>query len=194
MSWSRPLARRDCWRLGAAAFLPLAAGACGFRPLYGGSVGDEVAAELASIEVVAPDTRIGQILKNRLLDDLNPAGTTVAPRYRLNVQLSRTKTALAIQLDETITRFDLTLAAFFSLRDLEEGGPPPGEDEAGQGEDGAGPAPAYRSALRRVASYNVVTDPFATLMAEQDAELRAATELSRGIRTLLTLHFQGDPV
>ena len=62
---------------------------------------------------------------------------------------------------------------------------------AAEGE--AGPEPAYRSALRRVASYNVVTDPFATLMAEQDAELRAATELSRGIRTLLTLHFQGGP-
>lgn len=189
MSWSRPLSRRECWRLGAAALLPLAAGSCGFRPLYGGSVGDEVAAELASIEVVAPDTRIGQILKNRLLDDLNPAGTTVAPRYRLTVQLSRTQTALAIQLDETITRFDLTLAAFFSLRDLEEGGPLPAD---GGSEDEAGPEPAYRSALRRVASYNVVTDPFATLMAEQDAELRAATELSRGIRTLLTLHFQGD--
>ncbi|MEZ5859897.1 MAG: LPS assembly lipoprotein LptE [Geminicoccaceae bacterium] len=188
MSWSRPLARRGCWRLGAAALLPLAAGACGFRPLYGGAVGEEVAAELASIEVVAPATRVGQLLKNRLLDDLDPAGATVARRYRLIVELSRTQTALAIQLDETITRYDLTLAAFFSLHDLkvDGAGMPAAEGEAG-------PEPAYRSALRRVASYNVVTDPFATLMAEQDAELRAATELSRGIRTLLTLHFQGGP-
>ncbi len=183
MSWSEPFSRRRCFGLGLAALLPVAAGACGFRPLYGGAPGGEVAAELASIEVVTPDTRVGQLLKNRLLDDLNPSGMTVQSRYRLTLELRRTETALAIQLDETITRFDLTLAAFFALTSLEAGGPAPAGVEA-EGE------PAYRSALRRVASYNVVSDPFATLMAEQDAERRAATELSRGIRTLLTLHFQ----
>lgn len=187
MSWSEPLSRRSCLGLGAAAFLPAAAGSCGFRPLYGGAPGGEVAAELASIEVVTPDTRVGQLLKNRLLDDLNPSGMTVASRYRLTLELRRTETALAIQLDETITRFDLTLAAFFVLTSLEADGVSP----ASAGADGdAASGPAYRSALRRVASYNVVSDPFATLMAEQDAERRAATELSRGIRTLLTLHFQ----
>lgn len=187
MSWSRPLARRRCLGLGAAALLPLAAGACGFRPLYGGAPGGETAAELASIEVVAPATLVGQFLKNRLLDDLNPSGMTVATRYRLTLDLRRNETALAIQLDDTITRFDLTLAAFFALTSLETGGAAPASAAL---EGGAASQPAYRSAVRRVASYNVVTDPFATLMAEQDAERRAATELSRAIRTLLTLHFQ----
>ena len=45
----------------------------------------------------------------------------------------------------------------------------------------------YRSAVRRVASYNVQRDPFATLAAEQDAERRAAVEVSHQIRTLLAL-------
>ena len=47
-----------------------------------------------------------------------------------------------------------------------------------------------RSAVRRVASYNVVADPFATLIAEQDAERRAAVEVSRVIRTQLTIFFE----
>ena len=38
-------------------------------------------------------------------------------------------------------------------------------------------------------SYNVRGDPFATLIAEQDAERRAAREVARQIRTMLQLYF-----
>ena len=47
----------------------------------------------------------------------------------------------------------------------------------------------YDSATRRVVSYNVRTDPFATLIAEQDAERRASREVARQIRTILSLYF-----
>ena len=47
----------------------------------------------------------------------------------------------------------------------------------------------YNSAIRRVVSYNVRTDPFSTLIAEQDAERRAAHELATQIRTMLSLYF-----
>jgi DNA polymerase III subunit delta len=59
-------------------------------------------------------------------------------------------------------------------------------------DDAARPGTLYRSAVRRVASYNVIGEPFATLIAEQDAERRAAVEVSREIRTLLTIFFEND--
>lgn len=212
------LGRRGCLALGAALLLPAGVGACGFRPLYGGTRGETAAAELAAIEVTAPLTRVGRILENQLISDLNPAGLAVPKRYRLDVKLDRAKKALAIQLDDTITRFDLTLAATFTLRpddgqrrrtsplaELERaaddklGGNPAAPAPAAPAPVDPAPvepeaaddlAPLYRSAVRRVATYNVIREPFATLIAEQDAERRAAVEVSREIRTLLTIFFE----
>jgi hypothetical protein len=194
-------------------------GGCGFRPLYAGPQGEAVSEELASIEVRAPQTRLGRILQNRLIDDLNPAGLLVAKRYRLELALEQSRQALAIQLDDSITRYDLTLAAFFSLREGDDPGPAGRdmdealeeaedrfdvlpeigeetldeqvddiESEAESAGDAVGPL--YRSAVRRVASYNVINDPFATLIAEQAAERQAAVEVSREIRTLLAVFFE----
>lgn len=186
MWWSSRgrLDRRGSLGLMALA-LPAALGACGLRPLYGTVGGIETAEELAAIEIAAPRTRLGRILENQLIDDLNPAGLAVAKRYRLDVELRRTEKALAIQLDDRVTRFDLTLAAFFTLRPETAAAPPDAGEQAGEA-----PPPLYRSAVRRVASYNVIREPFATLVAEQDAERRAAVEVSREIRTLLAIHFE----
>lgn len=208
MSWSsptgRPAGRRAVLRLAAVLALPAGLAACGFRPLYGGDRGDVAAADLAAIEVSAPLTRLGRILENQLIDDLNPAGLSVAKRYRLDLSLERNQKALAIQIDDTITRYDLTISAFFALRPIDGSAPPAppsGEaaDDAAEAENAATdpavaesgrPEPLYRSAVRRVATYNVIREPFATLIAEQDAERRAAVEVSREIRTLLTLFFE----
>ena len=66
---------RRRWLAGALALtLPTALGGCGFRPLYAGPAGEQVASELAAIDVTAPMTRLGRILENQLIDDLNPAG------------------------------------------------------------------------------------------------------------------------
>ncbi len=42
-------------------------------------------------------------------------------------------------------------------------------------------------------SYNIRSDPFATLITEQDAERRAAREVARQIRTILSLYFANPP-
>lgn len=199
------LARRRCLALAASLTMPAGLAACGFRPLYGGDRGDVAAADLAAIEVAAPLNRLGRILENQLIDDLNPAGLAVAKRYRLDVSLERNQKSLAIQLDDTVTRFDLTLAAFFSLRPITDAAPvissvdQPADAVAAAdvtdttSADDPRPPPLYRSAVRRVATYNVIREPYATLVAEQDAERRAAVEVSREIRTLLTLFFETNP-
>ncbi|HMR31796.1 MAG TPA: LPS assembly lipoprotein LptE [Geminicoccaceae bacterium] len=172
MSWSEPAGRR--------ALLALAAGCaglagCGFRPLHGGSEGAAVDGELAAIEVSASQDRIGQVLKNFLIDDLNPRGSSEIGRYQLMVRTQRARNALIVQIDSTTTRYDMILAAFFELRDK------------------ADKTVLYRSAARRVASFNLRRAPFATQVSQQDAEDRAARELSTYIRTELALYFAGKP-
>ena len=192
-----------------------------------------MAEALASVEVRAPSSRLGRTLQNQLIEDLNPAGLGVAKRYRLDVRLRQSRRALAIQLDDSVTRYDLTLAAFFTLGAMDGGEPVSAEpahevdrrddtrlalpdvaeleaddplaataesdldeaefDEAdGEADGEERPGTLYRSAVRRVASYNVIREPFATLIAEQDAERRAAVEVSREIRTLLTIFFENE--
>lgn len=169
MSSSEIPRRRALLGLGLAAVLP----ACNLRPLHGGSQGAEIDRELASIEVDATQDRIGQQLKSFLLDDLNPRGMGEVGRYELTVRTQRSRTALIVQLNSDITRYDLILAAFYELRDKADN------------------KVLYRSAARRVSSYNVRRAPFATLTSEQNAEDNAARELSTYIRTQLALFFAG---
>lgn len=153
--------------LGLAAAL----GACGFRPMYG-QVGDgEVRNELAAVEVQTLTSRLGYLIRDNLLDQLNPAAVEVPARYLLTVQLRRRTSALGIQLDNTITRFNLTLTARFHLLDSETR------------------RVLYTSLVRRVASYNAVRAPYAELAAQLDAERRVAKDVSTDIRTQLAIHF-----
>jgi LPS-assembly lipoprotein len=163
------LARR---RLGFAALavLPLLAG-CNLRPIYGRVQQEGVRPELAAIEIVELSGRRGQLFRNYLIDELNPGGLVVPAAYALEVRLRQEQTALGIQLDDTATRYNLVLGADFALKRKVD-------DQV-----------IYSSATRRVVSFNVRSDPFGTLVAEQDAERRASREVARQIRTMLSLYF-----
>ncbi|MFO1067388.1 MAG: hypothetical protein U1E14_02585 [Geminicoccaceae bacterium] len=154
--------------------LPFLAG-CGLRPLHAGSEGEAIDAELAAVAVTAPEDRLGQFLKNDLLDDFNPRGIVVDPKYDLKVRLQRTRNALIIQLNDDITRYDMVLVAFYELSRRSDG------------------MVVYRSATRRSASYNQRRAPFATLVSQQNAEDRAAREISDFIRTQIALYFSRKP-
>ena len=156
------------------AGLALLAG-CGFRPLLREPDGADVREALAAIEVAGLSGRLGQILRTSLQDELNPVGIEVPARYQLLVRLSRKTDALAIQLDNTITRFNLTLTARFQLRDKTDN------------------RVLYASSVQRIASYNVRRAPYATLVAELDAEQRAAEEMGTNIRSMLVIHFVRTP-
>ncbi|MGI9450900.1 MAG: LPS assembly lipoprotein LptE [Geminicoccaceae bacterium] len=153
-----------------AATAPL--GACGFRPLLYRADGDTIREELAAIEISGLGGRLGQHLEIALDENLNPTSKRIPSRYDLAIRLTNTNNALAIQLDNTITRYNLSLTAAFELKDQ------------------AGGDLLYRSSVQRVASYNVRRAPYSTLTAQKDAERRAAEEIADDIRTLLALHFQ----
>jgi LPS-assembly lipoprotein len=157
-----------------AGFIPavLALAGCGLHPVYGPGGQAAVVPELAAIEVAEMgNSRRSQEFRNALLNQLNPSGLEAAPQYRLTVRLDEEQTRLAIQLNDVATRYNLTLAANFTLTRNTDG------------------QPLYSSAVRRVASYNVRSEPFANRVSEQDAQLRAGEEVARQIRTMLALYF-----
>jgi LPS-assembly lipoprotein len=167
MSSSEAVATRRAVLLGACATL----GACTFRPLLHATGDEGVRGELEAVSITGLDGRLGQLVRNALLDELNPTGADVPQRYILQVDLQRSAQELGIQLDNVITRFNLTLTARFQLLDSSSGDL------------------LYQSRVQRVASYNVSLQPYATLAAEIDAERRIAREVGDNIGTLLAVHF-----
>lgn len=161
--------RRRALLLGLAAGL----GACNFRPMLLAKAGDDatVRAELAAIEVRVRGGRLDYLVRNALFDQLNPTSANVPERYTLIVQVRSRARALGIQLDNTITRFNLTVTAPFELREK-------GENLV-----------LVDSSVEGVSSYNVSREPYADLIASQTAERRAAELVARQIGTLLGAYF-----
>lgn len=158
------------WFRGPALALALAA--CGFQPLYGERErGAETLAALALVRIAPIPDRLGQVIRNHLLDIVTPRGRPSEPRYRLTVKLRKTKEGLAFEQDESVTRFDVIVAADYRLAEI------------------AGGDTIAKGTARSIASYNVVRSDFANIAAERDAELRLARELSDEIALRLSVAF-----
>ena len=167
----KTLSRRRFFRLAsasAAAFLLLS---CGFRPLYGPPGSDSAAVELAAIEIGLVSQRLDQILRNDLIERLTPFGEPAQPRYDLVIQSRKSSSALAIQSNRTITRYNLVVNASFVLRDRVNG------------------QPLFRGSAGAVGSYDAVRSDFATLTAEQDSARRTVREVAEDIRAQLGAFF-----
>lgn len=166
MSWSR--------RIGVALTLALLAAplaACGFHPLYGERAGAETVTELAAIGVKEIPGRLGYELRNNLIDRLAPEGFAPVRLYELAATVDTARRALAIQPDETTTRYNLAVTVTFALTDV------------------TSRQVLYRDSVKVETSFNVVDDDFSTLVSQTDAERRAARQASEEIRTLLAVYF-----
>ena len=163
--------RRGLLLVGLGALLDALVAGCGFRPMLGQIDDTQVQGELAAIDVRTANDRLGYLVRDHLLDELNPGGADVPSRYLLQIDLRRRSNALGIQLNNTATRYNLTLTARFRLLDAST------------------KRVLYTSLVRRIASYNAIRDPYAELAAELDAEQRAARDIGTDIRTQIAIHF-----
>ena len=176
MSWSREMRSRRRFGvglLGVTVVLPmLSLGACGFEPLYAKKADDStVSADLAAVQVAPLRDRVGQQMHNFLRDRLNPQGQPTAPDYLLQVQLKETLDELGVRRDETATRANLRMDAQFFLRPI------------------GGEATLLSGHSSSTTSYDILDNPFATTVSEDDARERALREVADDIRTRLALYF-----
>ena len=153
---------------------PLATTGCGFRPLYGQN--HEVGESLSQVDIEPQRGKNGQKL-NLLLEDrfYSLEGKTQQPLWRLHLSTTTEKENLGINSDEdTATRIRIRAVATIALY------------KAGETH------PSLETKVRAIASYNILTDPYATLAAEEDAIDRTLTRLANQItnRTAMFLAAQ----
>lgn len=159
-------------RLLAVAVIVTALGGCGFQPLYGKTAADKnVPADFSAVAIAPIPDRVGQELRNHLLDMLSPRGRPRDPVYTLSVRLEEDVSDLAIDSSGIATRANLRLDAKYSLI----------RDESGQS--------VVTGAALAVSSYNLVSNYFSNLTAQNDARSRASLQIARQIRARLGTFF-----
>lgn len=150
--------------------------ACGFQPLYGERTGGVAVRQSFNTISIAPiPDRVGQLVRNQLIDALTPQGQPRDPAYVLAVTLTQTKQGVAFRSDEQVTRLNFTLEARFVLREF------------------VGGAFVTQGNTRSVAAFNIVRSEFANIAAEADAQQRAARQVANSIALWLGVHFAGTP-
>lgn len=145
---------------------------CGFTPLYGSN--QQADTYLAAVRIANIPERAGQELRLLLEDRMHGNTPLAAPRYNLSVTFASNKEDLGIKSDDVATRARLTLYAQFSLSETGAATPP------------------YKSSVRSIVSYNILTDPYATYSAEQDALQRGLVQVADAITRRVALHLAGN--
>lgn len=153
----RPPLRASLASVALLASLLLAG--CGFTPMYG-TLGGSPA--LSRIAVSAQDDRLGYRLREQLEDALG-FDRASAPLYRLTTQVDQNRRPLGRRIDDTATRYELTVKAAWILTPVAGGTPLTGVETS-------------------TLTYAAADQPYAAIAAQQDGEDRAAAELSRLIR------------
>lgn len=143
---------------------------CGFTPLYGEG---GVSGDLSRIAVSTPDDRLGYRLREQLEDSLG-WNRTAQPAWRLTTQVEQSRRALGRRIDDTASRYELTVRADWVLTPVSGGAPLTGRQTA-------------------TVTYASADQPYAAIAAQQDGEERAAAELARLIRLDLMRTLAGRP-
>ena len=143
---------------------------CGFTPLYGETA---VGSSLSRIAVTTQDDRLGYRVREQLEDALGRDGAQ-APLWRLETVLEQSRRPLGRRIDDTATRYELTVRGAWTLTPVSGGTPVTGVETV-------------------TTTYAAADQPFAAIAAQQDGEERAAAELARLIRLDLMQALSDQP-
>ena len=145
----------------ALAGLALAPGlaGCGFTPLYGDA---GAGSSLSRIAVTTQDDRLGYRVREQLEDALGRDGGQ-PPLWTLQTSILQSRRPLGRRIDDTATRYELTVRGAWTLTPVAGGAPVSGAETV-------------------TTTYAAADQPYAAIAAQQDGEERAAAELARLIR------------
>jgi LPS-assembly lipoprotein len=146
-------------RVLAALTLAIPLSGCGFTPVYG-DMG--LSGGLSRIAVSTPDDRLGYRLREQLEDALG-YDRTAPSAYALSTVLDAQRRPLGRRIDDTASRYELTVRAVWTLTP-------------------AGGAETLTGTETATVTYAAADQPYAAIAAQQDGEDRAAAELARLIR------------
>jgi LPS-assembly lipoprotein len=150
-------------------------GACGFHPIKAARSGDSpVVDKLSAVKIELIENRIGQELRNDLLDRLNPEGQPTAPGYRLAIKLHENLIEIGISVQGTASRADLDMSGEVALTAA-----PSGET-------------LFTDTFSANNSYGIDPNSYATLASHQSAEKRLLQEIADEITLKLSVYFRRE--
>ncbi len=126
---------------------------------------------MAQIHINPIADRVGQELYNMLRDRMNPQGVPQNPTYDLIVTLRQSGAQSLINPNQTAARIDLTLYADFSLYKRDTPG-----------------AAVFHGESRNTTSYDLLNDPYASVVSADDAKRRGAQSLADDIANRLATY------
>jgi LPS-assembly lipoprotein len=157
--------------------LALGLAGCGFHPLYATPHGS-MRQDLGAIYVEPVPDRLGYELRNSLIDVLDARANSAGAVYRLRLTLAEKSDAIGVQsqtvgtiTQTAITRYNDRLTVNYELVDAKTNETITRGTESG------------------LSAYNVLSSPYATLVAQQDASRRAADDIADRIRIDLAVFF-----
>lgn len=169
--WSSDLLRRGTLLLAAAVLLA----ACQVRPVYAPVTSQAadgrpaMVTELASIAIETQTDRVPQALMNELIFQLRGGGALVTPKYRLHLILTTGVSDLAIRASEDIAVAKLvSLTTTYTLTEI------------------ATSQVVTSGNVYTTASFDVTSQRYANVRAQQDAEDKAARAAAADIRLRLS--------
>jgi LPS-assembly lipoprotein len=172
-SSERPPIGRRIRSLAVLGLLSLLAG-CGFKPVYGvHSAGKSPSAvqQFASIEIPVLPDRLGQQMRNMLIDALHPNGATGDYRYRLAIGIREAVVSLGLQQNSTSTRGQVRLTIKYSLIDTENS------------------KVILSETLRTSTGYNILINQFSSVLSQDDAEAQGLQQIADDMTLHIALYF-----
>jgi len=170
MWWSRTQVSQPCRRRLAAgavtvALALLGPAGCGFRPLYGTPGGNATTAEadLSQIRIDSIKDRLGQQLRNALVQRMSPRGEAADYKGTLRIELTESISDLGYRKDTFATIGNLTLSATIRLT---------WNGTAIMGDT-----------ISTLVSFDYLGPRYASVVMERDAEERAVTQLAESIQS-----------
>jgi LPS-assembly lipoprotein len=154
-------------KAGLLAPLAILGGCAGFTPMYATA---GVSPKLSAIAVNQPDGRLGFLLRENLDDSL--ARDSQQPAiYRLNLANREVRSGQGITVANVASRYEVDLTTKYTLTEI-----------------ATGKLVTQGQVVVNV-TYDVVSQPYAALSAEQDSERRVAEQAADRIRLELATFF-----
>lgn len=166
-----------------SAFVALGLAACGFEPLYveqtsgdglwyyNNEFDTDIVYEMSQIKVEGDTDRIGQLIKNELIDNFSPRGVSKRAKYFLKLEpVNSKRTEQALRNDITATREKVKYTMKYSLWSKEKG-------ELVSGKSWV------------FLSYDLLDNPYSTTMDKKKVEKDGAKILANDISLRIGAYF-----
>ena len=156
-------------KLSVILFTLIALNACGFTPVHGTAAHQSMQVNLSTVQIDVDGSRVGQLLKAEIQDQVNPATQQAQKKYSLKIAFSETESPVFINPDGTSGRGDLQFLSSYTLTRLSDG------------------IVIGRGTIQRVSSYNTsINADYASFVSQEDARRRAILELAQDYKLRLT--------